>query len=479
MAYTMAYTLMAARRGYKTGSLFQRCEKRYGCPDLIEGPPHPQTGKPTKVRPKHKCKGRWYGVVEAGNTADGGRARATVSGTTKGVVQRRLDDMNLEKSQARQKPGRKKAMTVAKWTEKWLEELVTEVRPSSLATDKAASKWIVKTIGHVKLSELEPDDVKAVAAAIRRDGGSSSTALRYHGSLIRLLKAAIQDGYTVPSNVLVTKKPKAAANDRDKMTPEQCLSVVEFLTRRDDDGHLLQKDASRWVIALLQGVRQAEAFGLTWHDGVDFDVPKLTIKWQVQSLPYKVKGDPSAGFLMPDGYEAKHLVGNKHLVPPKSKKSRRVMPLIPWAEVALREWQQTGPANPLGLVWPGRTIVEHTSRRGKMHKAGTWPMNGTNDRERWEEIQRAVKIAHPEGRPFHVHEIRHSTASLLQALGVDEGVRIAIMGHSTIASTKSYEHVDMAPMLAALQLLGSELGLPSPDRSLLALEALKEPTEPS
>lgn len=439
MAYTMAYTEMS-RRGYRTGSLFQRCESRFGCPALVGG-----------ERPEHKCQGRWFGVIEFGVTADGERKRRTVSGKTKGVVQRRLRDLALEKDKSGT-ANAKRTVTVAKWAETWREAIATEIRPTSLTTDKAALKWIVGTIGSTKLADLSPADVRAVAAAIRREGGSSSTALRYHGSMIRMLKAATQEGYAVPGNVLLAKAPKAAVNDRDALSTDQCLAVVEFLTRRNDKGDLLTPRASRWVLALLQGLRQSEALGLTWQYGVDLAVPALAVAWQVKSLPYQTKGDTTSGFMLPDGFEAKHLVGSTHLVRPKSDAGKRVMPLVPWAASALAEWQQASEPNQHGLVWAGRS-----------DKSGTWPRNPASDRVEWEEIQKAAKVAHPTGRPFHVHEIRHSTATLLLALGVSEAVRTAIMGHSTIASTRGYEHVDMAPMLAALEQMSTALGLTAGD----------------
>lgn len=477
----MAYTDVS-RRDYNTGSLFQRCEKRWGCPPLEDGPADPETGKTTKVRPKHKCKARWYGVVDFGSTAEGGRRRVTVSGKSKSVVQRRLNEQVLAKREAKLARGTKRTITVAKWAEKWLEMISTDVRPGSLTTDKAAMKWVVSTIGHHKLTELEPEDIRSVAAAIRRDGGSSSTALRYHGSMVRMLKAAAQEGYTVPGNVLVTQKPKAAATDRDAMKPEQCIKVVAYLTRRDDDGNLLTPDASRWILALLQGLRQAEALGLTWATeqreyGADPARQRLIVARQVKALPYRTKGDPESGFLIPDGYDAEQLIGAQHLVPLKTKAGQRAMPLVPWATVSLLEWQQLSPPNPHGLVWPGRTVSPGVSRRGKVNKAGTWPRNAAGDREDWERIQAAAGIEHPDGRPFHVHEIRHSTASLLLALGVPEPVRVAIMGHSAYASTKTYEHVDLAPMLAALEQVSTTLGLPAamppmPAGDLSAAEAI-------
>lgn len=434
LAYTMAYTLMP-RRDHGTGSVFQRCEPRYGCPPLVDG-----------TRPEHDCKGRWFGVLEAGFTADGTRRRITVSDKQKSVVVRRLraKRLELERDGA---ANTRRTITVAKWAGIWLESIQTKVRPSSLTTDKAAVRWIVKTIGSTKLADLTPAHVRSVAAAIRAEGHSTSTALRYHGPLIRMLKAAAVEGYNIPPNVLLAAPPKAAVHDRQAIGLPEALTILRHLNRRDDAGRLILADSSRWSLAFLQGIRQAEAAGLTW-DQVDLDARTLTVCWQAKSLPYADKADHAAGFRIPDGYETIHLVGATHLVRPKSASGWRIMPLVPWAVDALAEWREVAPPNPHGLVWPGRTT-----------RAGTWPKNPAADRDEWEAIQAAVGVTHPAGRPFHVHEIRHTTATLLMELKIPESIRTAIMGHSTIASTRGYEFVDIAQSRAALEGVGRLLEL--------------------
>lgn len=415
-AYNKADTLMA-RRQYDTGSLYQRSSD-----------------------------GRWFGSIKAGFTPNGTRKRITVSGKSKSVVQRRLRDKMAEMAAAGGQ-STKRTVTVAAWGKSWLDAIQPHVRPASYETDKAAVRWITSSIGHIKLADLTPSDVTTVAAAIRKDGSSSSTALRYHGSLMRMLKAASLDGYLIAPNVLLGKKPTAAVHDRQALTVTECVKALAHLQRRDDERALLMPDASRWSLAFLQGIRQGEALGLTW-DEVNLSAGTMTICWQAKSLRYKEDRNPESGFLVPDGYEARHLIGATHLVRPKSKAGWRVMPLIPWAGSALEEWAQDAPDNPHGLVWPGRTT-----------KAGTWPRNPASDRDQWEAVQAAAGIAHPTGRPYHVHEIRHSTATLLMELKIPESIRIAIMGHSSITSTRAYETADADQIRAALQGLARVLEL--------------------
>lgn len=398
-----------SRREYRTGSIYQRSSD-----------------------------GRWIGTLEAGFTASGSRKRINVTAKTKAEVKRKLRDKRAELEREGHR-NVKRTITVAKWSTEWLELIQTKIKPSAYEADKAAVRWIVQAIGHVKLTDLTPADVRAVAAKIRAGGLSTSSALRYHGALMRLLTAASRDGYAIPPNVLHAEKPKAAVSDRQAIPLPQSVALLAEAAK--------QPDGSRWAIAFLQGLRQAEALGLTWQQ-IDLDAATLTISWQMKSLRYLDRSDPSKGFQMPDGYEARQLVGATHLVRPKSKAGWRVQPLVEGVVNALRVWRAIAPENAHGLVFPGRTI------RGE-----TWPRNPASDRAAFVALQIAAEVAHPAGRPYTVHEIRHGTATILMALKVPESVRIAIMGHSSIATTHGYEHVELAEARKALEAAAEQLEL--------------------
>jgi integrase len=170
----------------------------------------------------------------------------------------------------------------------------------------------------------------------------------------------------------------------------------------------------------------------------------LRLAWQLQPLPYNVARDRSSGFRVPDGYEHVQLAGRLHLVRPKSKAGWRVLPLVPMLADALAHWQVAAPESPHELVWPALD--------------GS-PADEDADREEWHAIQATAGIGHPAGRPYHVHEVRHTTATLLLALGVDEATRVAIMGHSSIASTRAYEHRDLTLIRGALEKVAGRLQL--------------------
>lgn len=377
--------------------------------------------------------GRWLGTIEHGYTRTGTRRRVTVSGKTEADVKAKLKAKAREMARGEETAGR---TTVKAWSTVWLEMAERTTRPATHTTDRAAVRWVVATIGHRRLDQLTPADVRAVRTALTTTGKSTSTALRYHGTLMRMLKAARDEGHDVPARALGVRPPAKAATDRQAIALPDVLAMLSVAA---DLPH-----GSRWVAAFLQGMRQGECLGLTW-DQVDLDAETLTVSWQLQPLPYADKADRSAGFRVPDGYEARQLDRRMHLVRPKSRAGWRVIPLaIPTVAEALRTWAAVGPVSPHGLVWPALSGA---------------PASAEDDREEWGALQDTVGVRHPSGRRYYGHEARNSSATMLMDLGVPESVRIAIMGHSSIASTRGYEHTDVTMAREALARVAGRLQL--------------------
>ena len=411
------------RRTYGTGSLYQRASD-----------------------------GRWCATIEAGYTKTGARRRVTVTGKTRGEVGRKLKAKQREIARGEEASAR---TTVKAWAETWIRQRATVDRPKTHTTDKGAVGYIVAAIGHRRLTDLTPADVRAVDDAVRAEGLSSSTALRYRGTLRRMLKAADAEGHAIPPRVLTVKPPAKAVNDRQAIpTPD----VMRLLAVAGNLPH-----GSRWLAAFLLGLRQGEALGLTWPEvGTD----TLTVSWQLQAVPYLDKRDRSKGFALPDGYEVRQLDRRMHLVRPKSQAGSRVLPLLPVLAESLERWRKERPAQePI----KGGSLAVPQARRGGGASVPDYglvwpaldgrPKEANDDRAEWHRIQAEAKVAHPTGRPYHVHEIRHATATLLLELGVPEAVRVQIMGHSTVASTNAYQHVDVEMAREALTRFAGALEL--------------------
>jgi integrase len=389
------------RREYGTGSIYQRSSD-----------------------------GRWYGSYEAGWNPNGTRRRRTVSAKTPGEVKRRLRD-----AIAAEKRGEVQArgLTVKSWAGTYLDMRVRDLSPKAYnAAANPIRNWVVPTIGHRRLDQLTPADVRAVHQACRdADRGAGDV----HRVLKTMLNTAVTEGHHINPAVLKVKAPKADNSDRAAMTVDQGIACLEQAA--------LLPHGVRWVFTLLYGARLGESLGMTW-DAIDLNAGEARIEWQLQPLPYNKARDRSSGFRVPDGFEARHLIDAYHLIRPKSAKGWRVAPLLPGVVDGLEAWRTIAPPNPYGLVWP-----EPNGR----------PRNDKHDRAEWHAIQARAKVAHPSGRPFHIHETRSFAATMLFEAGVAEHVITDLLGHSSIVTSLRYRTVRREPLLEAMERVGKRLQL--------------------
>lgn len=419
----------AARRPHGSGSVSQEHAARYGCPPVDPA---------TKKRPDHTCRGPWVGAYEAGWTTKGSRARRRVKAPNERECRKRLLAAMRQAETAAPVTGAKP--TVHTWSAQWLEMTQLTERPTTWATNRSAVKrWIDPTIGRRKIEDLTPGDVRSVSRAVLAAGLKPSTAERAHVVLVWMLKDAIREGHKVPPSVLLTDGPGTGETDRDAIELDDALAILAVVAERPD--------ASRWLAALLQGMRPAECLGLTWAC-VDFDRHRVDVSWQLKALPYRVLRDRSSGFRVPTGYVARQVHGAWHLVRPKTEAGQRFIPLVPVMEAALLAWREQSTPGASGLVWP---------------RADGQPRTDKDDRAQWVDITDTARVARVDddhqGRRYALYECRHTTAVLLRASGASDEQITAIMGHASILSSRAYLHADAEGTRRALERTAARLGL--------------------
>jgi integrase len=169
---------------------------------------------------------------------------------------------------------------------------------------------------------------------------------------------------------------------------------------------------ARWLIAVSLDLRQGEVLGLAWRD-VDLDQRVLAVR---QTLQYH----PGEGF---------------HLVPPKTARSRRIVPLPNAVVDALKvrhEQQETDRLAAGVEFWEDCGLVLTT-------RFGT-PLSPRNDYRDFQRLVGAAGLRH-----VRLHDLRHTAASLMLAQGVNPRVVMEILGHSQISVTmNTYSHVTPA-----------------------------------
>ena len=281
--------------------------------------------------------GKWVGQFDAGYTTTGNRRRKTVTADTKTAAAKKLRDA-LRAYNSGEDTTAKPRTSVKVWANQWLALRADTIRPASYAADRSAiTQWVIPTIGKRSLDALTPADIRRVHKAMRDAGRADSSITRAHSTLIKMLKDAWQDGHQVPARALQAPPPATGTSERTDIPVEDAISLIQAAAE--------DPLRSRWVAALMQGMRQAECMGLTW-DHVDFDAETIDVSYQLKALPYehgcggtcgkRFGGNcPDRRFRVPRGYRHEQITGRWHLVPPKTRAGERVIPMLPWMKAAL------------------------------------------------------------------------------------------------------------------------------------------------
>ena len=396
-------------------------------------------------------KGLWVGVIEAGWTERGTRRRIEVSSRDKDKAWDKLTALRKQVSEEGSAVVAVASPTIKAWSEEWLEMIRQHDAPQGWAQRRSRiNHWVVPELGRRKLESLTPGDVRTVHKAMLDADRSATTILNVHSTLMQMLRAALTEGHRVPTPVLSMRPPEKGVSDRDAIPLADALKLTAHIATLPD--------ASRWVAALLQGMRQSECLGLTW-DAIDWDNDTIDVSWQVVQLKYADRRAKT--FYYPPGREFRQLFGTRHLSRPKSIAGRRVVPMVSWMRQALLQWLEIAP-DPSGLVWPQMAAPQR-------------PRGADADREAWHALQAAVGVWKvpptgpdaEDGVPWTLHEARHTAASLLLLAGVDVEVVRQIMGHSSVAMSRHYQHASAAQKRAALQAVADVLQLPGTSEARL------------
>jgi integrase len=154
-----------------------------------------------------------------------------------------------------------------------------------------------------------------------------------------------------------------------------------------------------YLCAIVLGMRRGELLGLTWQ-AVDLDEGRLVVR---QALTW--------------------VNGQRRLQPPKTRASRRVIPLPEIVITALREHykNQDEERAAAGAKWVESDFV-FTTTRGE-------PMSPYSLTKYWHDVRNRAGL-----ETLRFHDLRHTAVSLLLALGVPPHVVREIVGTATSRS---------------------------------------------
>ncbi|RNL61013.1 site-specific integrase [Nocardioides marmoriginsengisoli] len=390
------------------GSIYQRHDR--GCPATVDGPLNERTGKPTQVRPVHKCTGPWVGVLVTGYR-DGKPVRKKVSATTRSAAAAKLDELKVRHKGNDLPEGR--LLTVEAWLTHWLTQIVPrKAKPKTIvAYTTVVDGYLIPLLGHHRIDRLTPEHIDDAWDHLLEYGNptlpeskriplSPNSVHHAHRVLARALKVALQRK-KVKTNVAGSDSMDAPPLVESEIEPIPDEDVTKILAAAADDPY-----GARWSVALSLGLRPGEALGLRWEN-VDLAAGVLLVKEQLQR---------QAG---------KGLV----LTAPKSASGVRSMVLPKTMLTALKAHKklQSQARLAAGDQWHDSGLV-FTLPNGK-------GVDSKVDGERWHRLLDKAEV-----KQRRLYDARHSAATLMLAQGVELRVAMALLGHSQVSVTMKYQH---------------------------------------
>jgi integrase len=308
--------------------------------------------------------------------------------------------------------------TVATWLAHWLDtEIDGKVNERSLARYRnLVERHTNPYLGHIALDKLEPADVRAWLATLRktkitRGKGKSSPPRPLANDTIRsafvrlkaALKMAVVDRLIRFNPCDGVRPPEMESREAYALTPQEAHRLLRAVEGEWYEGLIF--------IALATGMRLGELLGLRWSNVIlTGDAPRIQIREQLQTCDGKrafttLKSKTSRRDIYLDADTIDALLAQQERV-----RLRRSDPEAAWPKVD----QQ--------LVFPSEVGTPY------------YPKN----------VLRSLRVALKRaGLPQIVrfHDLRHTAGSLMLAEGAQITDVSKILGHSSVAVTaKIYAH---------------------------------------
>ncbi|MBQ7004156.1 MAG: site-specific integrase [Oscillospiraceae bacterium] len=312
-----------------------------------------------------------------------------------------------------------KAILYKDWLSGWLAQREGFVKEATLAGySTAVANHIVPQLGGLPVSEVTEERLQETVlewlTAGRRDGrgGLSERTVRGLVAIIRMsLKSAARAGYTAPMPLEI-RYPKSDPHERLRVfSQEQQQVLTEYI---------LQHPTPRRMGVLLclhTGLRIGELCALQWKD-IDFAERTLTVSRTIQRI-YEPHEDGSG--------ETRVII-----TPPKSRTSRRTIPLSSMIFPILEEMRVPDP----------EAYVLTGSR--KYTEPRTY-------RESYDRLLRELGLGH-----ITFHGLRHTFATRLIEHGADYKTVSELLGHANVNLTLHlYVHPQMEQKRRAVELMAS------------------------
>ena len=375
--------------------------------------------------------GQWVRSIDLG-LQGGRRRRKAVYGKTQREVRDKLRALQ-HTLEAGVLPAPAN-LTVGRFLEDWLERFLPgTVSPRTEAIYRnVVTRYLGPTVGTVRLRQLSPAHVSDMLSTLEAQGYAPETRRIARAVLRRALRRAEQEGFLSRNVAAIADGVKIPHREGRTLTPDQAKTFLRAV-----QGDRLE---AAYVVALALGLRRGELLGISWNDvELDGAMPLVRIRRQL----------------------VRHSGQGVLLADLKTAGSRRTLHLSPSIVDLLRSHRaRQGAEARATRIWRNDAGLVFTSTIGT-------PLDPEAFGRTVPGICKQAGLGH-----WSIHELRHSCASLLLAMGVPLEVVSDTLGHASIRVTMDvYGHLLAPSRMQAAEAMSRALWLNEmPDFDPLATE---------
>ena len=268
---------------------------------------------------RQRADGRWEVRLSAGIDYKTGKPRRT--STCCNTRQEAIAILQQQAHEVRTQGWRDPmSVTLGEWYEYWLDTYMKDtVKQSTYASYRSYLNKHFCVLGRILLKKLEPHTLQEFYNyKFREEGLSPKTLRNYHMALHKCLQQAVKEHLLVYNPCDAVTLPSGEKPEISVFTNDQQRALVQA-SYRHRYGVFIRLD-------LCTGLRMGELLALKWED-IDFSTAQLHVRRTINRL---------AKYEAHDGENKTEIVFGT----PKTKNSRRTIPLTRTIADELARWKQ-------------------------------------------------------------------------------------------------------------------------------------------
>jgi integrase len=338
-----------------------------------------------------------------GSGLDARPVRRHVSGAKKTEVANQVRELERQRDAGAVTASSR--TTLAAWMAMWINkrEALGSVRRRTLDGYRVDEHRIVAAIGPARLEHLRPAHVERLWETMVAAGRAGSIP-HCRRTLMAALNEATNRGLLVRNPVKLANTPKVESPEIEPYTIEQMCQLLDVAQGT--------RNAPRWTLAAVLGLRQGEVLGVQWADLDLTGEGTVTVRRQLQRLGWQHACETPSDCRTVSGTKAKRGAdcpqrtgGGLVVRPVKSTAGRRALTLPASLTAELRAHRRTQVAERLSSeIWeegPGGGWLFADEAGG--------PLDPRADLRAFKEL--CTEAGLPSRR---LHDLRHSAATMMQ-----------------------------------------------------------------